>query len=240
VAVIGYKDSGKTRVVEELVRELSNRGYKVGTVKHVGAPDFSIDREGTDTWRHARAGAHKVICVSEKETATIEPRGLNWKELKVRLQGLDFFVLEGFREVKGIAKILVAANEAEVDELLDEFVVATVGARAAGRPSFSFESLQELASVVEKRAFPPLPGLDCKKCGFKTCNELALAIIRGEREWNSCVVVSRKVRVAVDGSDVPLNSFVQELIHNVVNGIVKSLKGTNGKRIKIEVDRNAR
>lgn len=34
VSVIGYKNSGKTRVVEALVRELTDRGHRVGTLKH--------------------------------------------------------------------------------------------------------------------------------------------------------------------------------------------------------------
>ncbi|MCK4583557.1 molybdopterin-guanine dinucleotide biosynthesis protein MobB, partial [Candidatus Bathyarchaeota archaeon] len=34
VAVVGFKDSGKTRAVETLVAELTRRGYRVGTLKH--------------------------------------------------------------------------------------------------------------------------------------------------------------------------------------------------------------
>jgi len=33
VSVVGYKKSGKTRVVTALVKELTSRGYKVGTLK---------------------------------------------------------------------------------------------------------------------------------------------------------------------------------------------------------------
>jgi molybdopterin-guanine dinucleotide biosynthesis protein MobB len=43
VSVIGFKDAGKTRVVEVLVAELTRRGHRVGTLKHT-AEDVSLDK----------------------------------------------------------------------------------------------------------------------------------------------------------------------------------------------------
>ena len=71
IAVIGSKGSGKTTVTEVLIRELTKKGYKVATVKHIPEQNFTIDTEGKDTWRHARAGASKVISVAPKEIAVI-------------------------------------------------------------------------------------------------------------------------------------------------------------------------
>ena len=56
IAVVGTKGSGKTTTIEYLISRLSDEGYKVGSIKHVHHPDFSIDTDGTDTWRHTRAG----------------------------------------------------------------------------------------------------------------------------------------------------------------------------------------
>src|SRR3972149_10484765 len=58
---VGYKKVGKTTLIEKLIAELSNRGYRVGTVKHHHS-DFpvSVDTVGTDTWRHRQAGAARA------------------------------------------------------------------------------------------------------------------------------------------------------------------------------------
>lgn len=55
-AVCGVKNSGKTTLLEGLVRELSGRGLKVAVIKHDGH-DFRCDTPGTDSWRFVEAGA---------------------------------------------------------------------------------------------------------------------------------------------------------------------------------------
>jgi molybdopterin-guanine dinucleotide biosynthesis protein MobB len=54
IGVCGFKNSGKTTLVEKLVRHLTGLGYKISTVKHAHH-DFDIDHEGIvlDTARRA-------------------------------------------------------------------------------------------------------------------------------------------------------------------------------------------
>ena len=72
IAVVGTKKSGKTTTIENLTRELTKRGYKVATIKHINEPDFTIDTLGKDTWRYAQAGAKTIISVATNETAIIQ------------------------------------------------------------------------------------------------------------------------------------------------------------------------
>jgi molybdopterin-guanine dinucleotide biosynthesis protein B len=72
VDVAGLKKSGKTTVIENLVKELVARGYSVGTVKKIHIPGFSIDQEGKDTFRHKQAGAKFVISLAPEEVALIK------------------------------------------------------------------------------------------------------------------------------------------------------------------------
>jgi molybdopterin-guanine dinucleotide biosynthesis protein B len=60
IAVTGFKDSGKTTAVEGIVRELSTRGYRVGTFKHCHH-GYDLDRPGKDSWRHRQAGAAGTV-----------------------------------------------------------------------------------------------------------------------------------------------------------------------------------
>ena len=66
VAIIGKKNCGKTTLIEKLIPELIDLGYRIGTIKHHHG-DISIDQPGKDTWRHKQAGAHAVVLVNTRE-----------------------------------------------------------------------------------------------------------------------------------------------------------------------------
>jgi hypothetical protein len=44
-----------------------------------------------------------------------------------------------------------------------------------------------------------------------------------------------RVRLNVDGTDIPLNAFAEEIIRNIVEGMIRSLKGIkqNPQRITL-------
>ncbi len=105
VAIVGTKKSGKTTTTENLVHELTQRGYSVATIKHIPEPNFSIDAKGKDTWRHAQAGAKTIISVADNEIATIEKipiEKVTINSLMRRCKGNDIVFIEGLK--KGIAK----------------------------------------------------------------------------------------------------------------------------------------
>lgn len=98
--VLGWKNSGKTGLVERLVTDLTGRGLTVSTIKHAHhAAD--IDHPGTDSFRHRAAGAREVILSTAERTMQIrelkgrgEP-GLD--ELLSRLGPADMVLVEGFK-----------------------------------------------------------------------------------------------------------------------------------------------
>ena len=128
IAIIGAKKSGKTTTTEVLIKELTRRGYRVAAVKHIPEPDFTIDTEGKDTWKFARAGAKIVVAVSAAEIATIEKTESRSPSLKTILQKCgdsDLVFLEGFRNLvaktKSIYKIALVKSPEEVAEDLKIF-----------------------------------------------------------------------------------------------------------------------
>lgn len=48
IAIFGEKKSGKTSLIEAIIRRLTDKGFKVGYVKHIPHPNFTIDKEGKD------------------------------------------------------------------------------------------------------------------------------------------------------------------------------------------------
>jgi len=107
-----------------LTRELTKRGYRIAVVKHVPEQDFTIDTEGKDTWRYAKAGAKTIVVSSATEIATIEKtyEDVSPKEILERCEGNDLVFLEGFKKQvahdNSIFKIVVAVSSRDVEEAI--------------------------------------------------------------------------------------------------------------------------
>ncbi|MBL8906211.1 MAG: molybdopterin-guanine dinucleotide biosynthesis protein B [Rhizobiales bacterium] len=100
IGVAGFKNAGKTTLVERLVRHLTERGYRISTVKHAHH-SFDIDHEGRDSFRHRAAGAGEVAVVSASRWAIIhESRGEPEPPLAdvlARLAPCDLVIIEGYK-----------------------------------------------------------------------------------------------------------------------------------------------
>jgi molybdopterin-guanine dinucleotide biosynthesis adapter protein len=100
IGVAGFKNAGKTTLVEKLVRHLTAQGYRVSTVKHAHH-SFDIDHEGRDSFRHRKAGATEVAVISRERTAIIhELRGQAEPALDDvlrRLKPCDLVIVEGYK-----------------------------------------------------------------------------------------------------------------------------------------------
>ncbi len=128
LAMLGSSKSGKTSTVEYLVSKLIEQGFKIGSAKHVHHPDFTIDVEGKDTWRHVEAGVKRVVCVSEGEVAIIrKEKGTSYtlEELVelFRDEEFDLVILEGFHWLvsgrKEVVKIVTAKDEEDAKNRLN-------------------------------------------------------------------------------------------------------------------------
>ena len=106
IAVVGTKKTGKTTLVEALVRSLAKHG-KVGTVKNM--VDHPVDRG--DTRRHFDAGADVVIGLGEARLLVRRDRGdLESALAELEREGMDYAVVEGFKN-SSLFKIVMADIE---------------------------------------------------------------------------------------------------------------------------------
>jgi molybdopterin-guanine dinucleotide biosynthesis adapter protein len=100
IGVAGFKNAGKTTLVERLVRELTRRGYRISTVKHAHH-SFDIDHEGRDSFRHRHAGAGEVAVISGQRWAIIhELRGEaepSFDAILAKLSPCDLVIVEGYK-----------------------------------------------------------------------------------------------------------------------------------------------
>ncbi|MDM8166229.1 molybdopterin-guanine dinucleotide biosynthesis protein B [Roseovarius sp.] len=98
--VVGWKNAGKTGLMERLVSEITGRGISVSTVKHAHHT-FDVDHPGKDSHRHRVAGAREVLLASRKRIALMhELRDEAEPTLEVLLQRLgpvDLVLVEGYK-----------------------------------------------------------------------------------------------------------------------------------------------
>lgn len=97
--VIGWKNSGKTGLMERLVAEITGRGFSVSTIKHVHH-DVDLDSPGKDTYRHRVAGAQEtVLAAADRFALMCEHRGTEPEltEVLARLAPVDLVLVEGYK-----------------------------------------------------------------------------------------------------------------------------------------------
>jgi molybdopterin-guanine dinucleotide biosynthesis protein B len=110
IQIVGYRNSGKTTLLCRLVNLLTERGWRVGTVKH-DAHQFDIDHPGKDTWKHRLAGAETVAIASEEQTAVIRQRAVSLDELLLEMDGLDLVLVEGYKWAPYPKIVLIRTEE---------------------------------------------------------------------------------------------------------------------------------
>ncbi|MBM2291904.1 molybdopterin-guanine dinucleotide biosynthesis protein B [Sulfitobacter pseudonitzschiae] len=98
--VVGWKNAGKTGLMERLVTEITGRGITVSTVKHAHH-SFDVDHPGKDSHRHRVAGASEVLLASRNRFALMhEMRGADELPLSALLEKLspvDLVLVEGYK-----------------------------------------------------------------------------------------------------------------------------------------------
>jgi len=98
--VVGWKNAGKTGLMERLVTEITRRGISVSTVKHAHHT-FDVDHPGKDSHRHRIAGATQVLLASRNRVALMhelrdapEP---SLADLLTKLSPVDLILVEGYK-----------------------------------------------------------------------------------------------------------------------------------------------
>ena len=98
--IVGWKNAGKTGLMERLVTEITGRGITVSTVKHAHHT-FDVDHPGKDSHRHRVAGATEVLLASRTRFALMhELRGTEeptLDELLARMSPVDLVLIEGYK-----------------------------------------------------------------------------------------------------------------------------------------------
>ncbi|MFH0958272.1 MAG: molybdopterin-guanine dinucleotide biosynthesis protein B, partial [Pseudomonadota bacterium] len=130
ISVVGKSDSGKTTLLEKLIRELTLRGYRIGSIKH-DAHSFEIDKEGKDSWRHKQAGAVLTMISSPSKIAMVmdSDHDHTLDELREKfINNVDLILTEGYKR-ENLPKIEVFRSALRREMLCtgDDNLIAIAG-----------------------------------------------------------------------------------------------------------------
>jgi len=152
--VTGFKNAGKTGLMERLVSEITARGFTVSTLKHAHH-SFDVDQPGKDSHRHRTAGAQQTVLASKNRWAlmtelrdTPEPP---LEDLIAHMAPVDLILIEGWKR-NAHPKIeafraapqnpLIAANDPTIK------AIASDTPMTHDRPVFDLDDTTAIADFV--------------------------------------------------------------------------------------------
>jgi len=159
LSIVGKSNSGKTTLLESLIAEMKQRGYKVAAIKHAGE-DIELDTVNKDTWRFSRAGSDISAINAGQKLAIFKAvaRDFNAGDLAAFICGdYDLLLTEGFKQSdypkievhrKEQGKDLVSPPEQLIAIVTDEPVEASV-------PRFGKDEARKIVDFIVETILRP-------------------------------------------------------------------------------------
>jgi len=222
ISFVGWSGVGKTTFLVKLISVLKERGIRLAILKQDGH-EFDVDVEGKDTWRFSRAGADIVTIANGKHGAVMLNRETALDDLFAHITDIDLIITEGYHE-REFPKIEVhrsCFDSLRCPDTAQLIALVTDEPLPNDVPQFSLDDPDSVADFVISYT-----GLD-DEC----CREYR-QLCAGEK------VRSPEVRLFVDGKEIAMVPFVQDIIREVNLGVLRRLKDTDlsdGGDIRIEL-----
>ncbi|HRD02106.1 MAG TPA: molybdopterin-guanine dinucleotide biosynthesis protein B [Candidatus Saccharicenans sp.] len=208
VAIVGNSDSGKTRLITALIKELNSRALKCGVLKKA-SEEVELDKEGKDSWQFMAAGAEAATVLTPEKIFTIEKNKASQTLLDIALERfaeVDLLLVEGGKKESAFKKIWRLQKAADFDET---------------------KAPEELLALVADEPFPVSPR--CPVFQAEDISKLADFLL------TTLEPLEPLAELKVDGRAVPLNPFVQSLLTETIKGLLRALKGLPESPQRVEI-----
>jgi molybdopterin-guanine dinucleotide biosynthesis protein MobB len=154
ISFVGKSSSGKTTLLEKVIAELKNRGYKVAIIKHSHHKD-DLDTAAKDTWRFTQAGTELSainsldhLAIYRRMDTFFDPQDI----ANFVLWDYDILLTEGFKG-SNYPKIEVHRAEQGKGLLTDPkllLAVVTDEPLDVNVPQLSRDDVSGIADIIEK------------------------------------------------------------------------------------------
>jgi molybdopterin-guanine dinucleotide biosynthesis protein B len=243
ISIAGYHHSGKTTLVVNIIKELKKRGYKVQSIKDIHYEEFTMETPHSNSWKHWEASGDTVIARGLHETYKIWHRQLSLPEMLVEMEA-DYLIVEGMTKA-ALPRIICAKDDQQLEELVNPTVMAVSGIYADQHQKYqhlpvykSTSEISEIVDLIEAKSFAVLPQAEpecCSACGF-SCFEMVGKILAGEKSRQDCVADNQaKLELSVGGKEIKIVPFVQKILADTVEAIVRNLDNSERGDIVLKI-----
>ena len=155
-SVIGHSGTGKTTLVTKLISHFTSLGYNVGSIKSIHRENFSLDKEGKDTYEHRKAGAEPVCALTGRDVSLIFNATLEFSRITELFNYLkkDLLIVEGMKDKDFPSIICSKEKEGGIEMAKGKDVICFSGLLSdkekeiKGKPVISYTEVQKIASLV--------------------------------------------------------------------------------------------
>jgi len=161
ISIVGKSNSGKTTLIEKVIRELTKRGYRIGTIKH-DTHGFEIDYPGKDSYRHFHSGAEMTMILGPDKAAVIKrlEKTMSLSQaldtfFDCRHHQFDLIITDGFKKEKQ-PKIEVVRKSVSAEPICrnkgDNLVALVSDFEISGYtvPRFHLNKTRDIVNFIER------------------------------------------------------------------------------------------
>ncbi len=139
VAFVGKSNSGKTTLLKKLIRILTDRGYRVGAIKHTHHR-FEMDKRGKDSYELKASGAEAVCIFSPTQLGLVRDLATEPSLAAVAqsyFSEVDLILSEGFKHYS-VPHIIVARGRDPLVRVSKPIAIVSEKKRAIYRKARHF------------------------------------------------------------------------------------------------------
>jgi len=211
VSIIGKSKSGKTTLIENLAGELKSRGYHVATIKHTHH-QLTLDEPSKDSWRHLQAGSEVTVISSPNNTILLKP----------------------------------VIKEPTLDDIVhligeDYDIILTEGYKEGYAPKIEVHRKEVGSTLSGIRKLIAIVTDDPSTTNFRQFSFQEVKGLTDLLEKGFIEPQQNRLTIRINDMPVPLISFPNKIIGNVLLAIAASLKGVGEIRnLKIFLRRESK
>lgn len=249
INIIGDSNSGKTGIIEELIKLARKESLSVSVVKST-PQGFDIDKEGKDSFRFTKSGSEEVCLISEEKSIIFINRkiGLKYYILDF-LYNKDLIIIEGFKDINPFKKIITAKNSRDLKSPFHSDTIALYSEHSSikeieGMPIYSNEDIDNLWNLIKDIEEYKLSlkindnEIDINSFVNTSIQMIILSLIKPLRLKTDTIEKinirwvkdynknnnEKKLKLSVNDKNIPMNKYVSALIENVLFGAINTIK----------------